>query len=93
MAIRKINGASLKEIAWIFMRHYFCLLLLTAVVAFPVLYSGVNRWLENYAVHLKIGVWPFIGLLLVMAMVVLLTILSQLIRVVKVNPGETLKEG
>lgn len=91
MAIRKINGAALWDIARIFGQHYFLLLLVAALIAFPVLYRVVAEWLEGYNMRITISWLPFAGIFGLIGGIVFLTILSQLIKVVKVNPGEALK--
>lgn len=91
MAIRKINGATLWDIARIFGRHYFLLLLVAALIAFPLLYQVVAEWLESYNMHITISWLPFAGIFGVIGLIVFLTILSQLIKVVKVNPAEAIK--
>lgn len=54
MAVRKINGATLVDIARIFIRHYLWLLGMAAVIALPLLFLGVYVWLENYVYHFKL---------------------------------------
>ncbi len=91
MAIRKINGARLVDIARIFVRHYFVLLGIAALIAFPALYLGVLTWLENYTYRVPITIFPFIAIFVLLFAIVLLTIGSQLIKIMRVNPVEKLK--
>ena len=48
IAIRKVNGANVKDILSIFAREYATLLTIASVVAFPVGYAVMKPWLENY---------------------------------------------
>ena len=91
MAIRKINGARLIDIANIFVRHYFVLLGIAALIAFPALYLGVQTWLESYTYRVSITPFPFIAIFILLFAIVLLTIGSQLIKIMHVNPVEKLK--
>ena len=91
MAIRKINGARLIDIARIFVRHYFVLLGIAALIAFPALYLGVQTFLETYEERIPITPFPFIAIFVLLFAIVLLTIGSQLIKIMRVNPVEKLK--
>ena len=75
MAIRKINGATLTDIAGIFCLHYLKLLIFAACIAFPLIYATMDRWLEEYSHRI----------------IMLLTIGSQLLKIIRVNPTEVLK--
>jgi len=91
MAIRKINGARLVDIARIFVMHYFVLLGIATLIAFPALYLGVQTWLENYTYRVPITLFPFIAIFVLLFAIVLLTIGSQLLKIMRVNPVEKLK--
>lgn len=91
MAIRKINGATLSDIARIFIRHYLWMTAIVVLVSFPVLFWGVHTWLENYNYHIRLTTWPFILIFVVVFSVLLLTIGSQLLKIMRVNPAERLK--
>lgn len=91
MAIRKINGATLVDIARIFVRHYLWLLGGAAMIALPLLFLGVDVWLENYAYHFKLTPWPFVVIVALLLLVILLTIGSQLLKIIRINPSERLK--
>ena len=93
VAIRKINGARVTDIVWLFCKNNLLLVLAAAVVAFPVLYFGLNMWLSNYAFRINVSMLSFILLALVMALLVLLTILGQVSRISRFNPAEMIKEN
>lgn len=91
MAIRKINGASLTDIARIYCRHYLWVLGGAAIVAFPVLYLGIQTWLQSYSCHITVTLWPFISIFMILVVIILLTIGSQLLKIMRINPVERLK--
>ena len=88
MIIRKINGAMMTDIARIFVGYYLRLLVVAAVVAFPLLYYGVTIWLESYEYRIIITPLPFIVIFVMVLLIVLLTIAVQLFRIMKINPAE-----
>lgn len=91
MVIRKINGATLADIARIFVRHYLYLGGLAVSVAFPVLIWGVGVWLENYSYRIEMTLWPFVIIFMILLLVILLTIGSQLLKIIRINPADTMK--
>lgn len=93
MAIRKINGARITDIARIFGRYYFWLLSGAAIVAFPSLYLGAKIWLENYSFHTSITIYPFVFLFLLMVLIILITIGTQLLKIIRIDPTEVMKEN
>jgi len=48
IAIRKLLGAKIKAIIWLFLREYAWLILIANLIAWPLAYAFVRRWLENY---------------------------------------------
>ena len=93
MAIRKINGASVKDIARIFLRHYLIMVFASACIAFPILYYIASRWLENYDCRIDISPYVFVVILAVLVLIVILILSSQLLRVMHVNPVKFLKDN
>lgn len=91
MAIRKINGASLQDIARIFLRHYLWLTGGAVLLAYPVLFWGVSRWWQNYTYHPDMTAWPFGVILILLLGVILLTIGAQLLKIMHINPAQTMK--
>ena len=91
MAIRKINGATLADIAGIFCLHYLKLVVVAACVAFPLIYRTMNRWLEEYSYRITLSPGVFAAIFILMVLIMLLTILSQLLKIIRVNPTEALK--
>ncbi len=91
IAIRKVMGASRGEIIGMFFREYTVLVCLSGVVAFPLAYFAMSKWLEQYAYHISIGIPLFIVLLGAVIALVLLTVLQQVLRAVSENPAEVIK--
>jgi ABC-type antimicrobial peptide transport system permease subunit len=55
IAVRKINGATIKDILDIFFREYLALLAVGALIAFPAGYVIMKRWPESYVVQMEIS--------------------------------------
>ncbi len=49
IAVRKVLGADIRSIIFLFIKDYAWLILVANIIAWPVAYMITNKWLENYA--------------------------------------------
>ncbi|MBI1227232.1 MAG: FtsX-like permease family protein [Bacteroidetes bacterium] len=91
IGIRKIIGASIPEILWLFGREYASLMLVGFVLAIPIAIWGMQRWLQNFAYHIPLRWWMFGLTLLVTALLALLTVGVQVVRAALANPVKALR--
>ncbi len=91
IGIRKVLGASVKNIMVLFINEFALIILIASVVACPVTYVIMSKWLNNYAYHIQISPMPFAVSLLMLSMVTGLLICMQTIKVVMANPGKSLR--
>ncbi|MBQ8674208.1 MAG: ABC transporter permease [Bacteroides sp.] len=90
VAIRKVMGASSAEVMRLFLSEYLLLLLLAALIAFPLAYVAISRWLQGYASRVEVGSGMFLLLLAVTALMVMLTVLHQVSRAARRHPARNL---
>lgn len=91
IAIRKVNGATVRNILSLFYREYIVLLLLAALPAFPLAYILVKHWIETYTRQMPIPIAPALGVFLVLLLVVGLSISWRVWRAAHENPAEVIK--
>lgn len=91
VAVRKINGAGLKQIMLLFMRMYFRLLLATALFAFPVVWLVIRQWRQLYTLFFNCNGWFWGSIFLGVTSVIILTIISRTLRTAFINPAEIIK--
>ncbi|MDR0724545.1 MAG: ABC transporter permease [Prevotellaceae bacterium] len=91
IAIRKINGATVKDILDIFFKEYLTLLIAGALIAFPAGYLIMKRWLENYVVQTDISAWLYISILLALIIAIVLCVGGKVLKTSRVNPAEAIK--
>jgi ABC-type antimicrobial peptide transport system permease subunit len=92
IAVRKINGATGKDILDIFFREYLALLAVGALVAFPAGYIIMKRWLESYVVQTEMSAWIYVSILLALIMVIVLCVGGKVYRTSRENPAMALKK-
>ena len=51
----------------------------------------MKRWLETYANHITLTIWPFIAVFFITCMIVLLSIFRQVKEAAQANPAESVK--
>lgn len=60
IGIRKVLGASVKNIVYLLSKDFAKLVLVANIIAWPVGYYVANRWLQGFAYRIGIGLWVFI---------------------------------
>ncbi len=93
IAIRKINGATMKDILNLFFKEFFILLGIAIVIAFPIGYYVMHLWLEQYSRQVPMGPLLFLGIALALALVIVLTIIFRVWRAASANPAQVIKEN
>ena len=91
IAIRKVMGATAREVVELFFREYSWLVSVSAVVAFPFFYWMVSRWLEQYPYRVSVGAGVYVVLSGITILLVLLTIFRQVIKAANENPADVVK--
>jgi hypothetical protein len=91
IAIRKINGATIKDILDIFFKEYLTLLIVGAMIAFPVGYLIMKRWLENYVVQTEMSAWIYVAILLALITAIIVCVGGRVYRTSRENPADSIK--
>ncbi len=91
IAIRKINGASMQNILWMYFKEYFLLLAIGALIAFPAGYLIMKRWIEQYIQQTTISAWIYLSILLVLSGIIILCVGWRVYQVARQNPAEVVK--
>ena len=91
IAIRKVNGAKVKDILQMFLHEYLLLLTLAALIAFPLTYTVMKQWIETYNRQVAIGIWPFILVYALMALVMIASIGGRVWKAANENPADVVK--
>ncbi|MDR1981380.1 MAG: ABC transporter permease, partial [Tannerellaceae bacterium] len=88
ITIRKINGATTKEIMSLLLKKYIFLLGISFVVAAPLSWLAITRYLEGFAFKAPVSWWLFAVALIITAAVSLLTLVWQIRQAASANPAE-----
>ena len=91
IGIRKVMGAGTGQIAFLVTRDFLLLVIIGAVVALPVAWVGVGRWLENFAFRTAIEPLVFAGAVLVVLFIATLTVSFRAIWAARTDPVRALR--
>ena len=91
IGIRKVLGASIGQVLLLLSKEYTFLVLVANLIAWPVAYSLMSRWLQTFAYHtgISLALFPAAGLLALV--IAWLTVSIQIIRSATANPVKSLR--
>jgi putative ABC transport system permease protein len=91
ISIRKVLGANLSDILILLNKDFMKLVVIANLIAIPVAYILVAKWLEKYDYKISINPWPFLLALLTSILIALITVSLQTFKVAKANAVDALK--
>jgi putative ABC transport system permease protein len=91
IGIRKVLGASVSGITGLLSREFMQLVALSAVIAFPIAWLAMSRWLLQYAYRVEIEWWIFIVAMIAAMGIALATISIQAVKAAMTNPVKSLR--
>lgn len=91
VGIRKVLGASVQSIVWLFGREFSLLLLIAFAIAAPLATWAMNNWLENFAYHISIGTGTFLLTVFISLAVAMLTVGYRSVKAALMSPVRSLR--
>jgi putative ABC transport system permease protein len=91
IGIRKVLGATVQGIVYLFFRDFVKLVIIAAFIAMPVIYLGASKWLNNFAFHIQIGWFIFVAAPLLLVALAFVTVSIQSLKAALANPVNALR--
>ena len=91
IGIRKVLGASVNEIVSLLSKDFLKLVFIALLIAIPIAWFFMNKWLQNYAYRIQIGWWIFLVAGMLAVFIAFITIGSQAIKAAIANPVKSLR--
>ena len=91
IGIRKVLGASVSSVVKLLSKEFLILVLLAALVAFPLGWWAMNKWLEDFAYRVNIEWWVFVAAAIGALIIALLTVSYHAIKAALANPVKSLR--
>lgn len=91
IGVRKVLGASVASVVALLSRDFLKLIAVAIVIATPVAWFGMNRWLQDFEYRINISWWIFAMAAILSVGVALLTVSFQSIKAALMNPVKSLR--
>lgn len=93
IVIRRVHGATVKEILLMINRKFLIIIGVCFAVAAPISYYIVNKWLSTFAYHIDISAWVFIAVLVIITLITTLVVTVQSYKAANSNPADLISKN
>jgi putative ABC transport system permease protein len=91
IGIRRVLGATSFGIVFLISREFVKWVLASNLIAWPIAYYAMTRWLQNFAFRTHLGMGVFFLAMFLSLIIAILTVIYQSIRTARANPADTLR--
>ena len=91
IGIRKVLGASVTSVTKLLSKDFIKLVFIACLIAFPLSYWAMNKWLQSFAYRINISWWIFLVAGVIAILIALITVSFQSIKAAVANPVESLR--
>jgi putative ABC transport system permease protein len=91
IGVRKVLGATVFNLWQLLSKDFLMLVIISLIIAAPIAYYGMNKWLQNYQYHADISWWMFALTGIGAIVITLLTVSYQAIKAALANPVKSLR--
>ena len=91
IGIRKVVGATSRSIAALLSKDFLRLIVISIIIALPIAWWVMNRWLQAFTYKIEIEWWMFVLSGLLTVSIAIMTISIQAIKAVMMNPLKSLR--
>lgn len=91
IGIRKVLGATVSNVVGMLSKDFLRLVVIAAIIAFPLSWWAMDKWLQDFAYRINISWWIFFVAGLVAVLIALITISFQAIKAAVSNPVKSLR--
>lgn len=91
IGIRKVLGASIGSIVFLFSKEFFKLIVIAFVLGIPLAIFVFDKWLENFAYRAPLSTWMFIIPICLVSLFSFFSVFAQITKAALTNPVDTLK--
>ncbi|MEP6466077.1 MAG: FtsX-like permease family protein [Parafilimonas sp.] len=91
IGVRKVLGADVTSIVTLLSKDFIKLVIIAAIIAFPVAWFAMNKWLQSFAYRISIHWWVFLFAAIAALLIALITVSFQAIKAAIANPVKSLR--
>ena len=91
IGVRKVLGATVSKIIILLSREFAKWVLVANIIAWPIAYIALDKWLDNFAYRVSIGWMTFLLTAVLTSIIALLTVGYQSVKAALANPADSLR--
>ena len=91
IGIRKVLGASVRQVVTLLSKDFLRLVMVSVLLAIPIAYYAMQTWLNGFAYHITVQWYIFVFAAVIALVIALLTISSQAIKAAITDPAKSLR--
>ncbi len=91
IGVRKVLGSSVSQIVLLLTKEFTRWVIIANIIAWPVAYFGMSRWLESFAYRIDLQLWVFVTSAVIAFIIAVLTVGYQTVKAALANPVESLR--
>jgi ABC-type antimicrobial peptide transport system permease subunit len=91
VGIRKVLGATVQSVIYLFSKEFIVLISIAFVVASPVAWYFMNKWLQDFSYRIDISWWMFLVAGAASMLIALVTVCFEAIKAAMANPVKSLR--
>jgi ABC-type antimicrobial peptide transport system permease subunit len=92
IGIRKVLGSSVSRIIRLLSSEYLVLVFISIVIASPIAWWAINKWLDNFAYKMELNWWMFTIPALATLVIAFLTMFFHSYKAARANPVDSLRD-
>ncbi len=91
IGVRKVLGASVSQIIYLFSKEFTLLIVIGSLIAIPVAYYMMNSWLQNFVFRIKLSPFVFIGAVLLSLLIAWIAVGYKSVKAALANPVKSIR--
>jgi putative ABC transport system permease protein len=91
IGIRKVLGASVTGIVSLLSKDFVILIIIATLIAFPIAWWAMNKWLQDFVYRININWWIFIAAGVMALLIAMITVSFQAVKAAIANPIKSLR--
>jgi putative ABC transport system permease protein len=91
IGIRKVLGANVTSVTKMLSKDFIKLVIIACIIAIPVSYLAMNKWLQGFAYRIHVSWWIFLVAGIMAILIALITVSFQAIKAAVANPVDSLR--
>ena len=91
VGIRKVLGATTQNVVLLLSKDFVKLVIIALMIASPVAWYFMHKWLEDFAFRINLGAWIFVSSAIIAVLIAIITVSFQAFKAASTNPVRSLR--